>query len=48
MPNYIEQKRASLENFIREQMVGPGGCRYHFGLDGHDGEVLNTTPGSIE
>jgi hypothetical protein len=47
MPNYIEQKRASLENFIREQMVGPGGCRYHFGLDGHDGEVLNTTPGSI-
>lgn len=47
MPNYIEQKRASLENFIREQMIGPGGCRNHFGLDGHDGEVLNTTPGSI-
>jgi hypothetical protein len=47
MPDYIAEKRASLEKFIREQMIGPGGCRYHFGLDDHDGEVLNTTPGSI-
>ena len=47
MPDFIKEKRESLENFIREQMIGPGGCRYHFGIDGHEGEVLNTTPGSI-
>lgn len=54
----IEEKRKSLEKFIREQLIGPGGCNYQFSVR-HDedeqkldtslsyGEVLNTTPGSI-
>ena len=53
----IKEKRASLEKFIKEQLVGPGGCNYRYSIF-HDedeilepgyeyGEVLNTTPGSI-
>lgn len=54
----IVKKRDSLENFIREQLIGPGGCKYQY-LVSHEGEnenlekgysygeVLNTTPGSI-
>ena len=53
----IKEKRDSLERFIREQLVGPGGCNYQFeAFDENDkdlpeeltpGEVVNTTPGSI-
>ena len=54
----ILQKRNSLEKFIREQLIGPGGCNYQFSVhhNGDEqelapslsyGEVLNTTPGSI-
>lgn len=53
----ITKKRDSLEKFIREQLVGPGGCNYRYSVhhsedDGLDtgmswGEVLSTTPGSI-
>ena len=54
----IQQKRTSLEKFIREQLIGPGGCNYQFSVHHNDdeqelapflsyGEVLNTTPGSI-
>ena len=53
----IKEKRTSLENFIKEQLIGPGGCNYRYSVQ-HDenekpengcefGEVLNTTPGSI-
>lgn len=54
----IQQKRNSLEKFLREQLIGPGGCNNQFYAH-HDedeqetdtslsyGEVLNTTPGSI-
>ena len=27
MSSLIQQKRDSLEQFIREQMIGPNGCR---------------------
>ena len=52
MGDLITQKRDELETFIREQMIGPNGCRGRFSLempDGEsfDGEVVNTTPGSI-
>lgn len=53
----IIEKRQSLEKFIREQLIGPGGCnnRYYVSHDKDNnndfnnnfGEVLNTTPGSI-
>ena len=45
----IETKRNELEQFIKEQMVGPGGCAGRFGKDGLPAgeEVINTTPGSI-
>lgn len=45
----LDKKREELIDFIRSQMIGPGGCQYRFGVDGiEDGEeVLNTTPGSI-
>ena len=52
----IKAKRKSLEKFIEEQIIGPGGCadRYsvhHIDCDTPEGisfgEVLNTTPGSI-
>lgn len=50
----IRDKRDSLERFIREQLIGPGGCGNHFGIypsteDEEESacEVLNTTPGSI-
>lgn len=53
----IKEKRTSLEKFIREQLIGPGGCNcrysvYHAEDDTLNqgceyGEVLNTTPGSI-
>ena len=52
----IKEKRKSLEKFIEEQIIGPGGCadRYsvhHTDCDASEdisfGEVLNTTPGSI-
>ena len=52
MKNLIQEKRDSLEMFIREQMVGPNGCRGRFSLEMEgsktfDGEIINTTPGSI-
>ncbi len=45
----LSKKRDSLEKFIQEQMVGPGGCKYRFGFNGlsENEEVVNTTPGSI-
>lgn len=53
----IIEKRQSLEKFIREQLIGPGGCnnRYYVSHEEDDnnepncffGEVLNTTPGSV-
>lgn len=50
----IRDKRDSLETFIHEQLIGPGGCSNNFGVyhsqdDYEDSvcEVLNTTPGSI-
>ena len=53
----IKQKRDSLEKFMREQLIGPGGCNYQFSVTHSEeeeqdpslsyGEVLNTTPGSI-
>ena len=54
----ITKKRDSLEQFIKEQIIGPGGCNYQFFVKREDdseelesgceyGEVLNTTPGSI-
>lgn len=53
MSSLIQQKRDSLEQFIREQMIGPNGCRGRFSYDAtgeeepFDGEIINTTPGSI-
>ena len=49
--NMIKEKRGSLETFIREQLIGPGGCKgmYAFKNTNHEeelGEVINTTPGS--
>lgn len=53
----IEEKRNSLERFLREQLIGPGGCNNQFRIAPNDpndlpdgltiGEVINTTPGSI-
>ena len=53
----IKEKRATLEQFIKEQLIGPGGCNYRYSVFHTDddvlnpecayGEVLNTTPGSI-
>ncbi len=48
----IQEKRNSLEKFIRQQMEGPGACNDHFGClhdecDNMDEEVINTTPGSL-
>ena len=50
----ITEKRNSLEKFLHEQLIGPGGCGKRFGvLSIEDGaeedvcDVLNTTPGSI-
>ena len=50
----IRDKRDSLELFLREQLIGPGGCGNNFGIlpsqEGEDEnicEVINTTPGSI-
>lgn len=50
----IKEKRDSLEEFIQQQLIGPGGCNGHFGVFPSDDsdeesicEVLNTTPGSI-
>ncbi|MBF1446949.1 MAG: helicase [Prevotella nigrescens] len=50
----IRNKRDSLETFIREQLIGPGGCGNNFGIyPSYKGEeepvceVLSTTPGSI-
>jgi len=48
----IKEKRGSLETFIREQLIGPGGCKgmYAFKNTNHEkdlGEVISTTPGSI-
>lgn len=53
MSNIIDLKRDSLEAFIREQMIGPNGCRgkFSYQTDSEDSvsieEVVNTTPGSI-
>jgi hypothetical protein len=54
----ITKKRDSLESFIKEQIIGPGGCNYQYYIKREDnserlepgysyGEVLNTTPGTI-
>ncbi|MDE6706796.1 MAG: hypothetical protein K2K06_01995, partial [Oscillospiraceae bacterium] len=52
----IRTKRNSLETFIKEQLVGPGGCKGLYSLKTIStskeeaenlGEVINTTPGSI-
>ena len=52
----IIEKRRSLEQFIEEQLIGPGGCSDRYLLDHNTeeslegfsfGEVLNTTPGTI-
>ena len=55
----ILQKRNDLEKFLREQLIGPGGCNFQFTrvldksneddqeLDFNPGEVINTSPGSI-
>jgi hypothetical protein len=52
----IRTKRESLEQFIKEQFIGPGGCKGLYSLkpsaseEGTSeklGEVVNTTPGSI-
>lgn len=53
----ITEKRNSLEKFIREQLIGPGGCNFQFSINHSEeekldsglsfGEVINTTPGSI-
>ncbi len=52
MNTLIHAKRDSLETFIREQMIGPNGCRGHFDLEENDfdnnvDEIINTTPGTI-
>ena len=46
----IETKRTELEDFIRAQMEGPGGCGDKYYLKGENsehepGELLNSTPG---
>ena len=51
----IKNKRTSLEQFIKEQLIGPGGCKGLYSIKESPceenneplGEVLNTTPGSI-
>ena len=45
----IDLKRDELEQFINDQMIGPGGCAWRFGKQGlpDNEEVLNTTPGSV-
>ena len=49
----IRDKRDSLESFIQEQLIGPGGCGNNFGILSLEEEedtvceVINTTPGSI-
>lgn len=53
----IQEKRDSLEHFLHEQLIGPGGCNYQFEVFRENeeenlqefscGEVVNTTPGSI-
>lgn len=50
----IRDKRNSLESFIHEQLIGPGGCGNNFGVYSSQEdieepvcEVLSTTPGSI-
>lgn len=49
----IRIKRESLEQFIKEQIIGPGGCKGLYSLKQVSGEtetvgeVINTTPGSI-
>lgn len=53
----IQEKRDSLEHFLHEQLIGPGGCNYQFKVFNEKedenlkefsaGEVVNTTPGSI-
>lgn len=53
---YDKTKRESLEQFIKEQLIGPGGCKGLYSLkpsaseDENSeelGEVVSTTPGSI-
>ena len=53
----IQEKRDSLEHFLHEQLIGPGGCNDQFKVFNENedenlqefsaGEVINTTPGSI-
>lgn len=51
----IRTKRESLEQFLKEQLIGPGGCKGMFSLKSNLqlekqqvlGEVISTTPGSI-
>ena len=48
MSDYIDEKRKSLINFVREQFIGPGACagKYSYKSES-DGEVIDSTPGSI-
>ena len=51
----IKEKRKNLEDFISQQMLGPGACanRYQYLRDGDISEektyceIINTTPGSL-
>ena len=52
----IRTNRESLELFIKEQLIGPGGCKGLYSLKSgssvseetdFSGEVVSTTPGSI-
>lgn len=45
---FINEKRESLTQFVREQMIGPGAYGYKFGMDGEEMvDILDVTPGSI-
>ena len=45
---FINEKRESLTQFVREQMIGPGAYGYKFGMDGEETvDILDVTPGSI-
>ena len=37
----IQEKRNSLEKFIREQIIGPGGCNYQFTVCHSEEEELD-------
>ena len=47
--HFIDEKRKSLTQFVRDQLIGPGVYGYKFGLDGEPEtvEILDITPGSL-